>query len=307
MKKITKKIIYVVIAAMFLLTACGKETGKVSEESKDKATKKDTAVEEQIDENDAQESVTDETTEITSDGEIADTDSQQTSTSDSGSTADSTTAPTTGTTTESTTPSTGSSTPSNSSSQTTPSSGTTGSTTTPSTGSSTPSNGSSQTTPSTGTTTGSTTTPSTGSNTSSSDAELKAESDSNASKYMSYYQEVLRLVNEIRAEVGVAPLTLDTTLCQAASMRALEMDYANKLSHTRPDGSDCFTALDFYGVSYSAAGENIAMGYSSPTKVVEGWKNSPTHYENMINSNFTKLGVGYSNMNAHYWAQLFTR
>ena len=77
------------------------------------------------------------------------------------------------------------------------------------------------------------------------DSQLKEEADANATKYMNYYQEVLRLVNEIRAQAGVSPLTLDTTLCKAASMRALEMDYNNELSHTRPSGKDCFSVLDF--------------------------------------------------------------
>lgn len=148
------------------------------------------------------------------------------------------------------------------------------------------------------------------SNYSATDSQLKSEADSNASKYMSYYQEVLRLVNEIRAEAGVGPLTLDTTLCKAASMRALEMDYGNQMSHTRPSGKDCFSVLDFYGASFGTCGENIAAGQTSASSVVNGWKNSPGHYQNMINASYTKLGVGYSAMGVgdygHYWCQLFT-
>jgi len=148
------------------------------------------------------------------------------------------------------------------------------------------------------------------SNYSATDSQLKGEEDSNASKYTGYYQEVLRLVNEIRAAAGVAPLTLDTTLCKAASMRALEMDYSNQMSHTRPNGKDCFSVLDFYGASFGTCGENIAAGQTSAASVVKGWKNSPSHYQNMINASFTKLGVGYSAMGVgdygHYWCQFFT-
>lgn len=148
------------------------------------------------------------------------------------------------------------------------------------------------------------------SNYSATDSQLKSEADSNSTKYMSYYQEVLRLVNEIRAEAGVAPLTLDTTLCNAASMRALEMDYGNEMSHTRPGGSNFYSVLSFYGVSYGTCGENIAAGQTSASSVVKGWKNSPSHYQNMINASFTKLGVGYSATGVgdygHYWCQLFT-
>ena len=147
-------------------------------------------------------------------------------------------------------------------------------------------------------------------NYSATDSQLKGEADSNASKYTNYYQEVLRLVNEIRAEAGVAPLTLDTTLCKAASMRALEMDYSNQMSHTRPSGKDCFSVLDFYGASFGTCGENIAAGQTSASSVVNGWKNSPGHYQNMINVSYTKLGVGYSFTGVgdygYYWCQLFT-
>lgn len=148
------------------------------------------------------------------------------------------------------------------------------------------------------------------SNYSATDSQLKSEADSNASKYMGYYQEVLRLVNEIRAEAGVAPLTLDTTLCKAASMRALEMDYSNEMSHTRPNGKDCFSVLDFYSASFGTCGENIAAGQTSASSVVSGWKNSLGHYENMVNPSYTKLGVGYSATGVgdygYYWCQLFS-
>lgn len=142
------------------------------------------------------------------------------------------------------------------------------------------------------------------------DAELLSESNSKAAANIAYYNEVLTLVNEIRAEVGVAPLTLDTTMCQAATMRAVEMNYSGLFSHTRPDGRDCFSVFGTYNISYGWAGENIAAGYGSPASVVTGWKNSPGHYANMINENFTKLGVGLSNeptdYYTYYWVQLFS-
>ena len=142
------------------------------------------------------------------------------------------------------------------------------------------------------------------------DSELLNESNTKAAANMSYYNEVLTLVNEIRAEAGVQPLTLDTTLCQAATMRAVEMDYSNLFSHTRPDGSSCFSIFNTYPVSCSWYGENIAAGYGSPQEVVTGWKNSPGHYANMTDAGFTKLGVGMSSEGIGsygiYWVQLFT-
>ena len=71
-------------------------------------------------------------------------------------------------------------------------------------------------------------------------------------------QQVVDLVNQERAKEGLSPLTLDATLCQAASIRVNEI--SGQFSHTRPDGTTCFTALDEAGVNYSRAGENIALG-----------------------------------------------
>ena len=123
-----------------------------------------------------------------------------------------------------------------------------------------------------------------------------------------YATEVLNLVNQLRAEVGVAPLSLDSTLCQAANTRAVEISQDNCFSQTRPNGTSCFTVLDDYGISYMATGENIAAGYATPADVVAGWKNSEGHYANMINASYTKLGVGFYNSGSGYgthWTQLF--
>ena len=142
------------------------------------------------------------------------------------------------------------------------------------------------------------------------DAELMDETNKLQGNNMSYYKEVLDLVNAIRAEAGASPLELDVTLCKAATMRALEMDYSGLFDHTRPDGSSCFDVLDTFNVEYWSCGENIAAGYRSPEAVVEGWKNSSGHYANMVNTGYTKLGVGMSNQGiggyGYYWTQIFT-
>ena len=82
------------------------------------------------------------------------------------------------------------------------------------------------------------------------------------------------------------------------------------MSHTRPNGSTCWTILGFYNISYRTCGENVAAGQTSPQMVVTAWKNSQGHYENMINPAFNKLGVGYSSTGVgsykHYWCQMFS-
>ena len=141
------------------------------------------------------------------------------------------------------------------------------------------------------------------------DDQLKAFSQGYAASYAGYYEQVLSLVNQIRSEVGVSPLSLDSTLCLAATMRSTEMDLKNYFAHTRADGSNCFSIFSYFGYG-GTIGENIAAGYSSPEQVVEGWKNSPGHYANMIKPEFTRLGVGLSNLGfgdyGMYWTQLFS-
>ncbi|MBP1737121.1 MAG: SCP-like extracellular [Oscillospiraceae bacterium] len=119
-----------------------------------------------------------------------------------------------------------------------------------------------------------------------------------------YIQAVVNLVNEARAEEGLPALTLDSTITSAAMTRASEI--RTSFSHTRPDGTSCFTALDDAGVSYRASGENIAYGQSTPSEVVTAWLNSSEHRANIMSTSFTRIGVGYTFSNGTaYWTQLF--
>lgn len=119
-----------------------------------------------------------------------------------------------------------------------------------------------------------------------------------------YEAEVLRLVNIERAKYGLSALSYDSGAAKAAHIRAKEIVIS--FSHTRPDGSSCFTAAQETGFTYRTAGENIAYGYATPEQVVTGWMNSEGHRKNILSSSFTKLGVGcYKSGNTLYWSQFF--
>lgn len=119
--------------------------------------------------------------------------------------------------------------------------------------------------------------------------------------------EVLRITNAERMNAGLLPLTMFSELQSATDIRALEL--IESFSHTRPDGTSCFTVFDEVGISYSAAGENIAAGYQTPAAVMEGWMNSSGHRANILNADFMHMGVGYeyngSTQYGAYWVQLF--
>ena len=123
--------------------------------------------------------------------------------------------------------------------------------------------------------------------------------------YTDLINEVYEITNNYRSLVGVSSLTLDSSLVEAASIRAKEL--SDSFSHTRPKGSSCFTVLSELGISYGTAGENIAAGYSSPQSVMEGWRFSSGHYQNIISSKFKKIGIGVNIINnQYYWVQIFS-
>ena len=120
----------------------------------------------------------------------------------------------------------------------------------------------------------------------------------------SYEQKVLNLVNKERRSQGLSALSLSAEAQQAARVRAKEI--VSSFSHTRPNGTSCFTVLNEIGAKYTSAGENIAKGQKTPEQVVEAWMNSPSHRANILSSKYTKLGVGcYFNGSNTYWAQMF--
>ena len=123
--------------------------------------------------------------------------------------------------------------------------------------------------------------------------------------YTDLINEVYEITNNYRSLVGVPSLTLDSSLVEAANIRAKEL--SDSFSHTRPNGSSCFTVLSELGISYGTAGENIAAGYSSSQSVMEGWRSSSGHYQNIISSKFKKIGIGVNIINnQYYWVQIFS-
>ena len=127
----------------------------------------------------------------------------------------------------------------------------------------------------------------------------------NENTYTDLINEVYEITNNYRSLVGVSSLTLDSSLVEAASIRAKEL--SDSFSHTRPNGSSCFTVLSELGISYGTAGENIAAGYSSSQSVMEGWRSSSGHYQNIISSKFKKIGIGVNIINnQYYWVQIFS-
>jgi len=121
-----------------------------------------------------------------------------------------------------------------------------------------------------------------------------------------YADEVFTLTNKERKNAGLPAFSKMTALTRAANVRASEI--IKSFSHDRPDGRSCFTAFDENNVPYGWAGENIAMGQSSPQEALNDWMNSDGHRENIMKQEYTHMGIGVA-MDSDgklYWTQEFT-
>lgn len=121
---------------------------------------------------------------------------------------------------------------------------------------------------------------------------------------LAYEQEVVRLVNAERASYGLPALSIRADLCQYARVKSQDMHDSGYFSHTSPNYGSPFDMMKSFGITYSHAGENIAMGYSTPEAVVSAWMNSEGHRANIFSASYTELGVGYV-ADGGYWTQWF--
>lgn len=109
---------------------------------------------------------------------------------------------------------------------------------------------------------------------------------------------VLELVNKQRTKKGLSKLKMDKSLLETAMLRSAET--AVCFSHTRPNGSTCFSANDLM------MAENIAAGQTSATEVMTSWMNSSGHKANILDSSSTSIGIGcFIHNGVYYWVQCF--
>ncbi len=119
-----------------------------------------------------------------------------------------------------------------------------------------------------------------------------------------YAYQVAVAVNRERSANELNPLKYSDELSESAIVRANEIQ--THFSHTRPNGTSCFTAVTDMGISYRYIGENIAYGQKSPEDVMNSWMNSAGHRANILSENFDYIGIGVTYRNGtYYWTQFF--
>ena len=105
-------------------------------------------------------------------------------------------------------------------------------------------------------------------------------------------------------------LAYDYDLERIATKRAAEL--ALLFDHGRPNGENFFSIYEEEGITYRAAGENIAMGYRTAEAVNAAWRedgepyNGQGHRRNMLNPKFNCVGIGHVYLDGcHYWVEEF--
>jgi uncharacterized protein YkwD len=129
---------------------------------------------------------------------------------------------------------------------------------------------------------------------------------------------VLELTNRARARTrhcgptlyaAVAPLTLNTTLTQAARSYAQDMALFGYMSHTGRDASTPAQRVTRSGYRWTSMGENLASGVLSADDLVNRWLHSPEHCANLMDPRYREMGVAFAvnpnNDAGIYWAMEF--
>ncbi|MCP4600648.1 MAG: CAP domain-containing protein [Proteobacteria bacterium] len=137
--------------------------------------------------------------------------------------------------------------------------------------------------------------------------------------------QVLKLVNQRRSQgadcgnyghfESTGALALQSNLREAARLHSRDMGERNYFSHESPggpNGIDMLERVENAGYTgWAAIGENIAAGRGAAEETMIGWMESPGHCANIMNPEFSQIGVGYAQVSGsefiHYWTQDFGR
>ncbi|MGL5864428.1 MAG: CAP domain-containing protein [Dermatophilaceae bacterium] len=121
--------------------------------------------------------------------------------------------------------------------------------------------------------------------------------------------EVIALVNAERAKAGCESVTAEARLTKAAQGHSVDMAENTYMEHQSRDGRSPFDRMKDAGYQGGSMAENIAYGQDSPQDVMQDWMNSDGHRKNILNCDYTQIGVGVANASNGdiYWTQNFGR
>ena len=103
---------------------------------------------------------------------------------------------------------------------------------------------------------------------------------------------VTDLTNHERTDLSLVPLKRNAVLDKAAQLKADDMATHSYFSHTSPAGVTPWYWFEEAGYLFTYAGENLAVHFSDSDEVVSAWMASPTHRANIVNNDYTEIGIG---------------
>jgi uncharacterized protein YkwD len=116
---------------------------------------------------------------------------------------------------------------------------------------------------------------------------------------------VVYSVNEYRAQYGLAPVSIDVRLTNAAQSHANDMAARELMSHTGSDGSNAGDRIHAQGYGWTNWRENVAFAQTATDRVMTAWMNSPSHRAAILHPDMVNIGVAASygvDSGYPYWA-----
>ena len=102
---------------------------------------------------------------------------------------------------------------------------------------------------------------------------------------------LIKLTNQGREALGFGPLTENSQLDKAASLKAQDMIAQDYFAHQSPEGKSPWYWIKSANYDYQYAGENLAIGFLDSEEVYQAWNNSPSHKANLFNPNYQDIGI----------------
>ncbi|MGA8942633.1 MAG: CAP domain-containing protein [Thermoactinomyces sp.] len=138
-------------------------------------------------------------------------------------------------------------------------------------------------------------------------ATVPAQETVDQSELLPVEKEVFQMVNQEREKHGLQPLQLDMDVSKVAGKKSQDMKEKHYFNHQSPTYGSPFEMLQQHGIAFRAAGENIAAGQKTAKEVMDGWMNSEGHRANILNPDYTHIGIGYVEGGDYgtYWTQMF--
>ena len=121
-------------------------------------------------------------------------------------------------------------------------------------------------------------------------------------------QNVYHAINAIRTENHQRALNPDALLVKAAQQKADDMVKWNYFAHKAPNGTTAWNIVRALKGDPLVLGENLARCYKTNEDLVEAWKRSSTHKDNIVYKDYTKTGIAIAHgKDCIYVVQLFAR